>query len=294
LLVAAYGWHLDAVDALLSAGAPVGRRNANGFNVIDELRDREANASEEEKPRVRSLIERMKNLVVAQASPWRQDETVQFLSFTALKAMEMMEEPRAGDVPEKAAERARIVRAAAALRERWPKAGGPWGIPLSNYGRRAPFRFDEYDNSITGELILLDAEEHSPSTEVLEMTARDLETKFGDCEAGGEDAGPEPKVRFSFTTVKPPNNTVSNYQLVWKNINEIGRERFEPGSTTWHHENRRSPGRVQLVPGTYYMYVQDDNGLHTDCEIVDVGGKADLSKEFHIVVLQDGEGCRKH
>jgi len=125
------------------------------------------------------------------------------------------------------------------------------------------------------------------------MAARDLETKLGDCEAGGVDGGPDEKVRFGFTTVKPPNTKVEGYQLVYKDIHEVGLELIAPGSTKWHHQNPLSPGRVQLVPGTYYMYVQDDKGLHTNCETVDVGGKALLSWEFRIVVLLEGEGCRK-
>jgi hypothetical protein len=237
----------------------------------------------------------MRALAAKEPDPYGFAETAQFLSEPALTAIQNLAEPHERDMKELAGFRARIRAAASALQARWRAPNLTWGSYGARSGdeRRKPFTMNDYDRSISLDLRLLDYSEHQPSAELMRAVAEDLEIKLADCESRGSGGGPQATIGFLFTTIKPPKQEIKGeYVLFYKDVKQVGLEKVTGQKTQWRRHDVPGPTSVNIVPGTYYMYVQNaTTNDRTLCDAVPVGSRARIDWQFLIARLSKGEGC---
>jgi ankyrin repeat protein len=290
LIEAAFHNHLAVVKALLDAGATVGRRNASGWNAIDALRMNDAASAES-----RDLLERMRRMAKIQPVPYDAGPTPVFRSKALLWAVATLAEPHPGEAAAAAATRARIAKDARDLIARWPaNTWQAYGVALSKASERPrPFVLNEYDRSLSLDLVLMDYAERGSSAELLPIVAEDIAAKLADCRATGPSGGPEERVSFVFKTMRPPKEDVFGFRLRYADRKMVGLSLVRRQPIEFVSSPNPSESTVNLQPGTYWMFVEDEaSQARTLCDKVEVGKHVELARTFNVAAAAKGNECR--
>jgi hypothetical protein len=290
LIEAAFHNHPVVVKLLLDRGAVVGRRNAAGWTAIDALRTNGGGTAE-----ARELLDRMRRLAASQPLPYAPGETPVFRSKGLLVGVGTLAEPHAGEPAPLAAMRARISATAADLIARWP--ANPWdayGVTVSKTSERPrPFQFNEYDRSLSLDLLLMEYAERGSPDQLLPIVAEDLAAKLADCRATGPKGGPEERVSFVFKTMKPPKEDVFGFRLRYADRKMFGLSLVRHQPIEFVSSPNPSESTVNLQPGTYWMFVEDEaSQAKTPCDKVEVGKHVELGRTFNVAAAAKGNECR--
>lgn len=303
LIAAASNAHFDVVKLLLDRQANVNIRDLTGLNAVDLLNNMlpqtlSTNSAplpplpppipvavpgpgESNPPQpialdpVPELLRQARALSASQDLP--DGPASAHVAISALQAIKRLSDQE-GDTAKFVVQRSRIGKAAAGLIGRWPRPACSYGV-CGNEDPK-PFLLDQYDASVSSDLLLMDYAVRQSSVELWDIVASDLETKLADCLASGNGAGET--LSFSFRTEHSPHKRVDGFTLFYKDRQAVGLEQVRPQSppAQWASSASQSWGTAEIAPGNYLMFVRDGTGKHTECQWVEVGRHAHVDATF--------------